>query len=173
MLFLTNRSNFACLDSDNLQVLLRDIPDEYPLAKAAPLLCAGITVYAPMKRPSGSSGTAGLATWPSSSAKRLGSRWRHGGAQHERVQTGRLPSTCMLGADSFVMSSDKQQTEVLLCSAPPPPPCTAHQRSRSVYLLDMTYHDHVYLVYFSDEHAAPAGLPALQRRHRRTRPPFR
>ncbi|KAK8658323.1 hypothetical protein V6N13_036531 [Hibiscus sabdariffa] len=89
------------------------IPDDYPLASAAPLLCAGITVYTPMKRhnmdqPGKSLGVIGL-----------------GGLGHMAVKFGKafglnvtVLSTSMskkeealeqLGADKFVVSSDQDQ----------------------------------------------------------------
>ncbi|GMH15804.1 hypothetical protein Nepgr_017645 [Nepenthes gracilis] len=89
------------------------IPDNYPLEKAAPLFCAGITVYAPMKRhkmnqPGKSLGVIGL-----------------GGLGHMAVKFGKafglkvtVLSTSIskkdealnsLRADNFVISSDEQQ----------------------------------------------------------------
>ncbi|KAK8502417.1 hypothetical protein V6N13_130540 [Hibiscus sabdariffa] len=89
------------------------IPNDYPLASAAPLLCAGITVYTPMKRhnmdqPGKSLGVIGL-----------------GGLGHMALKFGKafglnvtLVSTSiskkeealeMLGADKFVVSSDQDQ----------------------------------------------------------------
>ncbi|CAK9153797.1 unnamed protein product [Ilex paraguariensis] len=93
------------------------IPDGYPLALAAPLLCAGITVYSPMMRhkmnqPGKSLGVIGL-----------------GGLGHLAVKFGKafglnviVFSTSMskkeealnlLGADKFVVSSDEQQMKAL------------------------------------------------------------
>ncbi|KAI4354210.1 hypothetical protein L6164_003099 [Bauhinia variegata] len=89
------------------------IPKDYPLASAAPLLCAGISVYAPMMRhnmnePGKSLGVIGL-----------------GGLGHMAVKFGKafglnvtVFSTSMskkeealnvLGADKFVVSSDQEQ----------------------------------------------------------------
>lgn len=94
-----------------------NIPDSYPLALAAPLLCAGITVYTPMIRhkmnqPGKSLGVIGL-----------------GGLGHLAVKFGKafglnvtVFSTSMskkeealttLGADKFVVSSDKEQMKTL------------------------------------------------------------
>lgn len=94
------------------------IPHGYPLAMAGPLLCAGITVYTPMMRhnmnqPSKSLGVIGL-----------------GGLGHMAVKFGKafglnvtVISTSiskkdealnLLGADKFIMSSDKHQMEVNL-----------------------------------------------------------
>ncbi|KAK9924301.1 hypothetical protein M0R45_032681 [Rubus argutus] len=93
------------------------IPDDYPLASAAPLLCAGITVYSPMmdhkmNRPGKSLGVIGL-----------------GGLGHMAVKFGKafglkvtVFSTSMskkdealtlLGADNFVISSDQDQMMAL------------------------------------------------------------
>lgn len=93
------------------------IPSSYPLASAAPLLCAGITVYTPMLRhkmnqPGKSLGVIGL-----------------GGLGHMAVKFGKafglivtVLSTSeskkqealkILGADKFVVSSDRQQMEVM------------------------------------------------------------
>ncbi|KAF9600875.1 hypothetical protein IFM89_013782 [Coptis chinensis] len=93
------------------------IPDNYPLASAAPLLCAGITVYAPMMRhkmnqPGKSLGVIGL-----------------GGLGHMAVKFGKAfglhvtvlsTSTSkkdealnLLKADRFVLTTDKQQMEAV------------------------------------------------------------
>lgn len=89
------------------------IPENYPLALAAPLLCAGITVYTPMMRhnmnqPGKSLGVIGL-----------------GGLGHLAVKFGKAfglnvtvfstsiskkeEALALLGADKFVLSSDEQQ----------------------------------------------------------------
>lgn len=89
------------------------IPENYPLALAAPLLCAGITVYTPMMRhnmnqPGKSLGVIGL-----------------GGLGHLAVKFGKAfglnvtvfstsiskkeEALVLLGADKFVLSSDEQQ----------------------------------------------------------------
>ncbi|GAB2265021.1 cinnamoyl-Coa reductase [Dionaea muscipula] len=97
------------------------IPDKYPLELAAPLLCAGLTVYAPMKnhkmdqQPGKSLGVIGL-----------------GGLGHMAVKFGKsfglnvtVFSTSIskqdealssLRADRFVLSSDEQQMKGLLRS---------------------------------------------------------
>ncbi|KAL6280759.1 hypothetical protein ACE6H2_017640 [Prunus campanulata] len=96
------------------------IPDNYPLASAAPLLCAGITVYAPMKRhkmnqPGKSVGVIGL-----------------GGLGHMAVKFGKAfglhvtvfstsvskkeEALSQLGADKFVVSSDLEQMTALVKS---------------------------------------------------------
>ena len=92
------------------------IPDNYPLASAAPLLCAGITVYAPMIRhkmnqPGKSLGVIGL-----------------GGLGHMAVKFGKAfglnvtvfstsiskkeEALTLLAADKFVISSDQEQMKV-------------------------------------------------------------
>lgn len=91
------------------------IPDNLPLASAAPLLCAGITVYSPMIRhhmnhAGKSLGVIGL-----------------GGLGHMAVKFGKAfglnvtvlstsaskkdEALSILGADKFLLSSDKQQIE--------------------------------------------------------------
>ncbi|KAK9145917.1 hypothetical protein Sjap_005820 [Stephania japonica] len=93
------------------------IPDNYPLASAAPLLCAGITVYSPMmhhkmNQPGKSLGVIGL-----------------GGLGHMAVKFGKAfglhvtvfstsiskkeEALNLLGADRFVISSDEQQMQAL------------------------------------------------------------
>lgn len=92
------------------------IPKSYPLASAAPLLCAGITVYSPMMRhkmnqPGKSLGVVGL-----------------GGLGHMAVKFGKafglrvtvLSSSIskkeealkLLGADNFVVSSNQEEMMV-------------------------------------------------------------
>ncbi|KAJ8770420.1 hypothetical protein K2173_015034 [Erythroxylum novogranatense] len=93
------------------------IPDGYPVALAAPLLCAGITVYSPMIRhkmnqPGKSLGVIGL-----------------GGLGHMAVKFGKAfglkvtvlstsiskkeEALSVLGADNFVVSSDEEQMKAL------------------------------------------------------------
>lgn len=93
------------------------IPDGYPLASAAPLLCAGITVYNPMMRhkmnqPGKSLGVIGL-----------------GGLGHMAVKFGKAfglkvtvlstsvskkeEALSVLGADNFVITSDQAQMKAL------------------------------------------------------------
>ncbi|GFS44553.1 cinnamyl-alcohol dehydrogenase [Actinidia rufa] len=68
------------------------IPENYPLALAAPLLCAGITVYTPMMRHN--------MTQP---GKTLG--------VHKHIKE--REALALLGADKFVLSSDEQQMMAL------------------------------------------------------------
>lgn len=93
------------------------IPDGYPLASAAPLLCAGITVYSPMMRHK-----------MNQPGKSLGVV-RLGGLGHMAVKFGKASglkvtifSTSIskkeealdvLGADNFVLSSDQEQMKVI------------------------------------------------------------
>lgn len=93
------------------------IANDYPLALAAPLLCAGITVYTPMMRhkmnqPGKSLGVIGL-----------------GGLGHMAVKFGKAfglnvtvlststskkeEALSLLGADKFVVSSDLEQMKAL------------------------------------------------------------
>ncbi|XP_021760645.1 probable cinnamyl alcohol dehydrogenase 1 [Chenopodium quinoa] len=103
--------------SSSIVVHQRWIPDSLPLHLAAPLLCAGVTVYSPMvrhnmKQPGKSLGVVGL-----------------GGLKHMAVKFGKdfglkvtVFSTSVskkeealsgLGADNFVISSDEQQMKAL------------------------------------------------------------
>ncbi|XP_010056069.2 probable cinnamyl alcohol dehydrogenase 1 isoform X1 [Eucalyptus grandis] len=93
------------------------IPETYPLALAAPLLCAGITVYTPMmchkmNQPGKSLGVIGL-----------------GGLGHMAVKFGKAfglkvtvfstsiskkeEALSLLGADHFVISSDPEQIKAM------------------------------------------------------------
>ncbi|XP_031274740.1 probable cinnamyl alcohol dehydrogenase 1 [Pistacia vera] len=93
------------------------IPNNYPLASAAPLLCAGITVYTPMMRhnmnqPGKSLGVIGL-----------------GGLGHMAVKFGKAfglkvtvfstsaskkeEALSLLGVDAFVISSDAEQMKAI------------------------------------------------------------
>ncbi|KAJ1434888.1 Polyketide synthase, enoylreductase domain [Sesbania bispinosa] len=93
------------------------IPKSYPLASAAPLLCAGITVYSPMMRhkmnqPGKSLGVVGL-----------------GGLGHMAVKFGKAfglsvtvfsssiskkdEALSLLGADKFVVSSNQEEMRAL------------------------------------------------------------
>jgi len=92
------------------------IPKGYPLASAAPLLCAGVTVYSPMVRhkmnqPGKSLGVIGL-----------------GGLGHMAVKFGKAfglsvtifstsiskkeEALSLLGADKFVLSSNQEEMRV-------------------------------------------------------------
>ena len=108
-----------CAHSDGYEPSCRycyKIPVGYPLAMAAPLLCAGITVYSPMiqhkmNQPGKSLGVIGL-----------------GGLGHMAVKFGKAfglkvtvfstsaskkeEALKLLGADEFVISSDEKQMQV-------------------------------------------------------------
>ncbi|KAK1320846.1 putative cinnamyl alcohol dehydrogenase 6 [Acorus calamus] len=113
------------------------IPDNLPLDAAAPLLCAGITVYSPMKqndmlRPGKKLGVVGL-----------------GGLGHVAVKFGKafgLHVTVIstspskeeeakqrLGADDFLVSKDPKQMKV-----PPPPQGSVARMSLVFYAMAMT-----------------------------------
>jgi cinnamyl-alcohol dehydrogenase len=94
-------------------------PDGMPLDKGAPLLCAGVTVYAPMKyhglnepgKSVGVIGLAGLGHVAVKFAKAFGRRVtvisRSPGKKEEAMEK--------LGADAFVVSSDPDQMKVRNC----------------------------------------------------------
>ncbi|KAL4330477.1 hypothetical protein AHAS_Ahas13G0404000 [Arachis hypogaea] len=93
------------------------IPKNYPLASAAPLLCAGITVYSPMMRHK--------MNQPGKSLAVIGL----GGLGHMAVKFGKAfglnvtvistsvskkeEALSLLGADKFVVSTDKEQMAAL------------------------------------------------------------
>lgn len=70
------------------------IPDEYPLALAEPLLCAGITVYTPMMNQAG---------------KSLGKAFGLNVTVFSTTISKREEALNVLGADKFVVSSDEEQ----------------------------------------------------------------
>ncbi|KAL2342038.1 hypothetical protein Fmac_009978 [Flemingia macrophylla] len=105
----------SCMDFNERYCFL--IPKSYPLASAAPLLCAGITVYSPMMRhkmnqPGKSLGVIGL-----------------GGLGHMAVKFGKAfglsvtvfstsiskkeETLSLLGADKFVVSSNQEEMTAL------------------------------------------------------------
>ena len=93
------------------------IPDGYPLAKAAPLLCAGITVYTPMMRhnmnqPGKSLGVIGLGGLGHMAVK-FGKAFGLKVTVFSTSESKRDEAINLLGADNFVISSDTQQMEVL------------------------------------------------------------
>jgi cinnamyl-alcohol dehydrogenase len=93
------------------------IPDGYPLAKAAPLLCAGITVYTPMMRhnmnqPGKSLGVIGLGGLGHMAVK-FGKAFGLKVTVLSTSESKRHEAISLLGADNFVISSDTQQMEVL------------------------------------------------------------
>ena len=92
------------------------IPDELPLDAAAPLLCAGITVYSPLRyygldKPGlhvGVVGLGGLGHMAVKFAKALGTKVTvistSPNKKEEAIQR--------LGADSFLISRDQDQMQV-------------------------------------------------------------
>ncbi|CAN6317740.1 unnamed protein product [Urochloa humidicola] len=93
------------------------IPDGYPLAKAAPLLCAGITVYTPMIRhnmnqPGKSLGVIGLGGLGHMAVK-FGKAFGLKVTVFSRSESKRDEAISVLGADNFVISSNTQHMESL------------------------------------------------------------
>ncbi|EMS58458.1 putative cinnamyl alcohol dehydrogenase 1 [Triticum urartu] len=93
------------------------IPDGYPLEKAAPLACAGITVYTPMIRhnmnqPGKSLGVIGLGGLGHMAVK-FGKAFGLNVTILSTSESKRDEAINLLGADNFVVSSDKNQMESL------------------------------------------------------------
>ncbi|KAJ4773404.1 cinnamyl-alcohol dehydrogenase [Rhynchospora pubera] len=89
------------------------IPDEYPLSSAAPLLCAGITVYTPMKRynmnqPGKSLGVVGLGGLGHMAVK-FGKAFGLNVTVISTSESKRDEALALLGADRFIISNDKDQ----------------------------------------------------------------
>ncbi|KAG6512367.1 putative cinnamyl alcohol dehydrogenase 4 [Zingiber officinale] len=89
------------------------IPDGYPLDKAAPLLCAGITVYSPMMRhkmnqPGKSLGVVGLGGLGHMAVK-FGKAFGLKVTVFSTSESKKEEALNILKADKFVLSSDKQQ----------------------------------------------------------------
>ncbi|XP_017697381.1 putative cinnamyl alcohol dehydrogenase 4 isoform X2 [Phoenix dactylifera] len=96
------------------------IPDGFPLAMAAPLLCAGITVYTPMMRhkmnqPGKSLGVIGLGGLGHMAVK-FGKAFGLKVTVFSTSESKKEAALKLLGADKFVISSDKEQMESLLQS---------------------------------------------------------
>ncbi|CAN6318896.1 unnamed protein product [Urochloa humidicola] len=92
------------------------IPVGYPLAEAAPLLCAGITVYTPMVRhnmnqPGKSLGVIGLGGLGHMAVK-FGKAFGLKVTVFSTSESKRDEAINLLGADNFVISSNTQQMEV-------------------------------------------------------------
>lgn len=92
------------------------IPDGYPLDKAAPLLCAGITVYSPMMRhkmnqPGKSLGVIGLGGLGHMAVK-FGKAFGLKVTVFSTSESKKEEALNLLRADNFVISSDKQQMMV-------------------------------------------------------------
>ncbi|KAM0830662.1 hypothetical protein ACQ4PT_066072 [Festuca glaucescens] len=93
------------------------IPDGYPLEKAAPLVCAGITVYTPMMRhnmnqPGKSLGVVGLGGLGHMAVK-FGKAFGLKVTVFSTSESKRDEAISLLGADNFVISSDEKQMESL------------------------------------------------------------
>ncbi|CAL9075844.1 unnamed protein product [Musa acuminata var. zebrina] len=96
------------------------IPDGYPLDKAAPLLCAGITVYSPMMRhkmnqPGKSLGVIGLGGQGHMAVK-FGKAFGLKVTVFSTSESKKEEALNLLRADNFVISSDKQQMMSLMKS---------------------------------------------------------
>ncbi|KAG6699932.1 hypothetical protein I3842_08G086800 [Carya illinoinensis] len=94
------------------------IPDTYPLASAAPLLCAGITVYSPMMRykmnqPGKSLGVVGLGGLGHMAVK-FGKAFGLSVTVFSTSISKREEALNLLNADKFVISSDQQEMAALL-----------------------------------------------------------
>lgn len=92
------------------------IPENYPLSSAAPLLCAGITVYTPMIRhnmnqPGKSLGVVGLGGLGHLAVK-FGKAFGLNVTVFSTSISKREEALKLLGADKFVISSDEQQMMV-------------------------------------------------------------
>ncbi|KAK3164224.1 hypothetical protein QOZ80_1AG0014360 [Eleusine coracana subsp. coracana] len=93
------------------------IPDGYPLEKAAPLLCAGITVYTPMMRhnmnqPGKSLGVIGLGGLGHMAVK-FGKAFGLKVTVFSTSESKRDEAINLLGVENFVISSNTQQMESL------------------------------------------------------------
>ncbi|XP_021812533.1 probable cinnamyl alcohol dehydrogenase 1 [Prunus avium] len=93
------------------------IPDGYPLASAAPLLCAGITVYTPMIRhkmnqPGKSLGVIGLGGLGHLAVK-FGKAFGLNVTVFSTSTSKKEEALTLLGADNFVVSSDLEQMTAL------------------------------------------------------------
>ncbi|CAL5333880.1 unnamed protein product [Camellia sinensis] len=96
------------------------IPNDYPLAAAAPLLCAGITVYSPMMRhkmnqPGKSLGVIGLGGLGHLAVK-FGKAFGLSVTVFSTSITKKDEALNKLGADKFVISSDEEQMKAMVNS---------------------------------------------------------
>lgn len=92
------------------------IPDGYPLALAAPLLCAGITVYTPMMKhamnqPGKCLGVVGLGGLGHMAVK-FGKTFGLNVTVLSTSESKRKEAIEELGADRFIIFSDKKEMEV-------------------------------------------------------------
>lgn len=93
------------------------IPQDYPLSLAAPLLCAGITVYTPMIRhkmnqPGKSLGVIGLGGLGHLAVK-FGKAFGLNVTVFSTSMSKKEEALNLLGADNFVVSSDNEQMKAL------------------------------------------------------------
>lgn len=93
------------------------IPDNYPPASAAPLLCAGITVYAPMMRhkmnqPGKSLGVIGLGGLGHMAVK-FGKAFGLKVTVFSTSSSKRDEALKLLQADNFVVASDEEQMKAM------------------------------------------------------------
>ncbi|KAG5242457.1 cinnamyl alcohol dehydrogenase [Salix suchowensis] len=93
------------------------IPEGYPLSLAAPLLCAGITVYTPMIRhkmnqPGKSLGVVGLGGLGHLAVK-FGKAFGLNVTVFSTSMSKKEEAVELLGADHFVVSSDDEQMKAL------------------------------------------------------------
>ncbi|KAL9439730.1 hypothetical protein AB3S75_025231 [Citrus x aurantiifolia] len=93
------------------------IANDYPLALAAPLLCAGITVYTPMMRhkmnqPGKSLGVIGLGGLGHMAVK-FGKAFGLNVTVLSTSNSKKEEALSLLGADKFVLSSDLEQMKAL------------------------------------------------------------
>ncbi|GMP48760.1 hypothetical protein CsSME_00016006 [Camellia sinensis var. sinensis] len=96
------------------------IPNDFPLAAAAPLLCAGITVYSPMMRhkmnqPGKSLGVIGLGGLGHLAVK-FGKAFGLSVTVFSTSITKKDEALNKLGADKFVISSDEEQMKAMVNS---------------------------------------------------------
>ncbi|KAL7202721.1 hypothetical protein ACSBR1_034234 [Camellia fascicularis] len=96
------------------------IPNDYPLAAAAPLLCAGITVYSPMMRhkmnqPGKSLGVIGLGGLGHLAVK-FGKAFGLSVTVFSTSITKKDEALNKLGADKFLISSDEEQMKSMVNS---------------------------------------------------------
>ncbi|KAL9267992.1 putative cinnamyl alcohol dehydrogenase 1 [Drosera capensis] len=93
------------------------IPENFPMELAAPLLCAGITVYTPMKRhkmnqPGKSLGVIGLGGLGHMAVK-FGKAFGLNVTVFSTSVSKKEEALTLLGADRFVISSDEQQMKAV------------------------------------------------------------
>ncbi|KAK2664490.1 hypothetical protein Ddye_003064 [Dipteronia dyeriana] len=115
------------------------IPNNYLLASATPLLCAGITVYSPMIRhkmnqPGKSLGVIGLGGLGHMAVK-FGKAFGLNVTVISTSNSKKEEALNQLGADKFVLSSDPDQMKILAKSLD--------------FIVDSAYGDHPFDPYLS------------------------